>query len=94
MIDTVWINAGSDLRLSGVLSDESGPIDLTGMTVSVFDGDPILGVSVSITDAAQGKIAIAADWQNAWSTAPDMRFRVQVDEGGAQHDVAVNLGEG
>ena len=74
--DTITLQRGSDLELTGVIEDEEGyPIDLTGRTVPLRQ-HAALGAVVTVTDAAAGEISITAQYADAWPAGRIMHFRL------------------
>jgi hypothetical protein len=80
--DTITLQRGTDLVLTGTLEDEEGdPINLTGYTAAL-DQHPALGATISITDAAAGEVEIVAQYATAWTTGRIMHLRVKVSLAG------------
>lgn len=59
-MNAIEINKGECLRAEIVWSDDAGPIDLTGHTISIVEAvpDALTAGTVDITDAAAGKATI------------------------------------
>lgn len=76
--DTITLQRGTDLVLTGMLEDDAGdPINLTGYTATI-DQHPSLGAAISITDAAAGEVEIIAQYATAWPTGRIMHLRVKI----------------
>lgn len=73
--------SGSDLVLTVTLTDDGGPVDLTGRTVLVFEAsDQLINrVSASITNAATGVITVSIEGSNPLPVKT-YTFRVQINQ--------------
>ena len=74
-------NSGSDVVLTVTLTDDSGPVDLTGRTALVFDVPAqLLGrVSALITNPATGVITISVEGSTPLPVKT-YSFRVQINQ--------------
>lgn len=63
-MQAIEIQDGADLRMPATLTDDEGPIDLTGYAVDAVDGsgNATQSVAVSILDAAAGTVQITRRW--------------------------------
>lgn len=85
MSQTITIERGSDLVLETVLMDASRTaIDLTGYDVRLFEASDELDAVLTVTDAANGKVQVVAEWQDSWPTGQKMSFRIQISAGGRE----------
>ena len=59
-MSAVEISKGECLRVQGTWTDETGPIDLTGRTLSISEAYPVALMAgiVTVTDAAAGEFEI------------------------------------
>lgn len=59
-MSTVQVVAGSCIRFNMAWADESGPMDLTGLTAAVVDSKPAIlqQAEVTVTDAAGGIVEV------------------------------------
>ena len=81
MTDTHIIYRGSDIHLPGLLQNADGsPINLTGAVVTL-DQAPLLGATVTVTNAVGGAILIAAPWSSQWNDGRTLWFRLICDPG-------------
>jgi hypothetical protein len=73
--------SGSDLVLTVTLTDDGGPVNLTGRSVAVFDtADQLLGrVSAAITNAAAGVITVSVEGSDPLPVKI-YTFRVQINQ--------------
>ena len=73
--------SGSDLVLTVTLTDDSGPVDLTGRSAAVFDvsAQLISRVSASITNPATGVITVSVEGSNPLPVKT-YTFRVQINQ--------------
>jgi hypothetical protein len=74
-------NSGSDVVLTVTLTDDSGPVDLTGRSAVVFDvPDQLLSrVSAVITNPATGVITVSIEGSNPLPVKT-YTFRVQISQ--------------
>ena len=63
MSNAIEISKGECLREQGTWTDEAGPIDLTGRTLSISEAYPpaLAGGTVTVTDAAAGEFEVFVD---------------------------------
>ena len=59
-LDQIEITRGGCLRVQGTWTDEAGPVDLTGRTLSISECYPqaLMDGTVNITDAEQGEFEV------------------------------------
>ena len=62
-MSAIEITRGECLRVQGTWTDEDGPIDLTGRTLSISEAYPaaLTGGTVTVTDAAAGEFEVFVD---------------------------------
>jgi len=62
-MSAIEITRGECLRVQGTWTDEAGPIDLTGRTLSISEAYPpaLTGGTVTVTDAAAGEFEVFVD---------------------------------
>lgn len=84
MTDLIVINPGSDLVFNGVLTDEAGPINITGATLSVFEPPPVLAaqVTLTVTDAAAGAFICTVKWSEDFPHDIIMHLRLKLTQAG------------
>lgn len=82
MSDRDWmqINKGSDKNFSLVWPDGSGPLNLTGYGIEVYDAAAEIApfVTVSITGAAAGEISGRIAWDESIPMNKLLGFRVRI----------------
>jgi hypothetical protein len=82
--NAIVINRGSDLAAYAIWpGSPSAPLNLTGWTVSVYEPHFALAghLTVTVGDAAAGRIDIAMDWQPDMPMGREMVFRLQIVNG-------------
>jgi hypothetical protein len=74
MLKPIVLEDGADLKLIGALTDGNGVASLVGKTVDLVgpDGAVTDVATLTVTDAAQGKIEIRRAW------APEITRRVTI----------------
>ena len=84
MRNLIVINPGSDHVFDGILTDETGPIDITGAELSLFEPLPVLETQVSftITDAAAGAFSCSIKWSNNFPRDLVMPLRLVLVQAG------------
>ena len=62
-MSAIEITRGECLRVQGTWTDEAGPIDLTGRSLSISEAYPaaLTGGTVTVTDAAAGEFEVFVD---------------------------------
>ena len=62
-MSAIEITRGECLRVQGTWTDEAGPIDLTGRTLSISEAYPaaLMAGTVTVTDAAAGEFEVFVD---------------------------------
>lgn len=98
------LNPGSDWQLRATLTDDAGPVDLTGgWTAGIYDVTGALGpaVTAAIVDPAAGLVELAGTWQEGWPLSSEIvgTFRYGLVRGDAEIGswtitVAVNAAAG
>lgn len=83
MSDTIHINLGSDLALSGVWRDENGvAMNMTGYVIDLFNAHPLLSDAlINWTDASKGAFDLVCQHRSEWIKGRVMSFRVRVSVG-------------
>ena len=74
-------NRGSDVDFTLVWKDsDNDPADLSGYTVQVLDVTPELAdyLTVTIADAATGRVTGRIEWDDSLEAGVNYRFRIQV----------------
>ena len=83
MSDLVVINPGSDLVFDGVLTDEAGPINITGAALSVFEPPTALApqITLAVTNAVAGAFRCTVKWSSAFPRDMIMPLRIMLTQG-------------
>ena len=84
MTDLTVINPGSDLVLTGFLTDDAGAINLTGATLTTFEVPAALlpQVTLTVTNAAAGEFTCAIRWSDGFPRDVVMPLRLRVIQAG------------
>ncbi len=84
MSDVVVINPGSDLVINGVLTDDAGPVNITGAVLSTFEVPPALlpHVTLLVTNAAAGALTLTIKWSLDFPRDIIMPLRVTLTQAG------------
>lgn len=84
MTDLTVINPGSDLVLTGFLTDDAGPINLTGATLTTFEVPAALlaQVTLTVTNAAAGEFTCAIRWSDGFPRDVVMPLRIRLVQDG------------
>ena len=67
----------SDLRFDVHFTD----VDLTGAVVDIAEQHPDLGASITVTNAAEGRARVFAEYSDAWAKARLMSFVIRYSFG-------------
>ena len=83
------VNPGSDWQLRATLTDDAGPVDLSGGWVaSIYDVTGVLGAApaAAIIDAAAGLVEQSGTWQPGWPLTGEVlgTFRYRLVRGGEE----------
>lgn len=77
------LRRGSDGLFAVTLRDQSGAaLDLTAHTVTPFEADPDLSLTVAVTNAVEGVVTCDIPWNDAYPTGRLMNFRLALTAGG------------
>lgn len=80
MSDLQTIEPGSDFVFDGVLTDEAGPIDITGAALSVFEPHVALApqISLTVTSALTGAFRCVVKWSSDFPRDVLMPLRIRL----------------
>lgn len=84
MTDQIVVNPGSDLVFSAVLTDELGPIDITGATLTTFELPSALlpQLTLTVTNALVGAFTATITWSNGFPREVVMPVRIRLVQDG------------
>ena len=80
MSDLQTILPGSDFVFDGVLTDDAGPINITGAALSVFEPHVALApqITLTVTDAAAGAFRCVVKWSSEFPRDVLMPLRIRL----------------
>lgn len=76
---------GSDAEFIVEFTTSAGaPVDLTGVSLEVFEPHPLLEpyISVTVTDAPAGHVRVRIEWSDEYPTGRQMSFRLRAEVDG------------